>query len=83
MADINPTQVIHGGASLTVTSGTAGEALTVEHAVYKSLADGKWYSCDCDDTARMANVRTSGTGIIGILMIGGAALDAAPASLTS
>jgi len=82
MADINPTQVTYGGASLIVTAGIAGESLTVEQAVYKSTADGKWYACDCDDTVRMANVTTTGTNKIGILMIGGGSTNDACAVAT-
>jgi hypothetical protein len=36
------------GSSAQTATGVAGEALTAGQAVYRKVADGKWYKADCN-----------------------------------
>lgn len=78
MADIAPTQAIHGGAGLVVVSGIAGETLAATDWVYRASDDAKWWKIDVNDATRMAKVRSAAfvRNVLGIVMFGGAA-DAA------
>ncbi len=58
---------------LTKVQGVAGGTLTVGESAYRKASDGKWYAAKADA------VGTSGTagrtGTIGVVLVGGSALD--------
>lgn len=73
MADLSPTQAIHGGAGVVIVDGVAGESLTAKDAVYKSSSDNKWYQIDVDSAGDVALMQANKSGVLGICMYGGSA----------
>jgi hypothetical protein len=81
MADLSPTQAIHGGAGVVIVDGVCGEALTAKDAVYKSSADSKWYQVDVDSAPDVAAMLSDRAGVVGICMFGGSTNATVPIAI--